>query len=96
MMNQDKLLDNKNVDSQVLFPNDTILNIFRNCVPNKYVTCDDKDLAQINENIKSKIKAENMPYQVYIKKSKWETGFCALEESVRNLNDLVLQTKTPY
>ena len=50
----------------------------------------------MNENIKSKIKAKNMPYQVYIKKSKWETGFCALEESVRNLNDLVLQTKTPY
>ena len=25
-----------------------------------------------------------------------ETDFCALEESVRNLNDLILQTKTSY
>ena len=50
----------------------------------------------MNENIKSKIKLKNMAYQVHIKKGKQETDFCALEESVRNLSDLILQTKTPY
>ena len=50
----------------------------------------------MNENIKSKIKAKNKLYQEYVKKGRQETDFCALEESVRNLNDLILQTKTSY
>ena len=95
-MNLDRLLDNKNVDSQVLILNDIILNIFRNIVPNKYVTFDDKDPVWMNENIKSKIEAKNKLYQEYVKKGRQETDFCALEESVRNLNDLILQTKTSY
>ena len=81
-MNWDRLLDNKNVDSQVLLLNDIISNIFRNFLPNRYVTCDDKDPVWMNENIKSKIKEKNKLYRVYVKKGRQETNFCALEESV--------------
>ena len=81
-MNWDRLLDNKNVDSQVLLLNDIISNIFRNFLPNRYVTCDGKDPVWMNENIKSKIKEKNKLYQVYVKKGRQETNFCALEESV--------------
>ena len=38
LVNWDRLLDSKNIDSQVLILND-ILNIFRNLVPNKYISC---------------------------------------------------------
>ena len=72
------------------------LNIYRNFVLNKLVTFDDKDPVWMNENIKSKIEAKNKLYQEYVKKGRQETDFCALEESVRNLNDLILQTKTSY
>ena len=96
LVNWDRLLDNKDVDSQVLILNDVILNIFRNLVPNKCVTFDDKDPVWMNENIKSKIKAKNKLYQEYAKKGSQEIDFCALEDSVRNLNDLILQTKTSY
>ena len=40
--------------------------------------------------------AKNKLYQEYIKKRRQEIGYCALEESGRNLNDLILQTKTTY
>ena len=50
----------------------------------------------MNENIKSKIKAKNKLYQQHVKKGRQETDFCALEKSIRNLNDLILQTKTSY
>ena len=50
----------------------------------------------MNENIKSKINANCKSYQVYVKKGRQETDFYALEESVSNLNDLILQTKTSY
>ena len=82
LVNWDRLLGNKNVDSQVLILNDIILNIFRNLVPNKYVTFDDKDPVWMNENSKSKIKAKNKLYQEYVKKGRQETDFCPLEESV--------------
>ena len=92
-MNWDKLLGNKNVDSQVLILNDVILNVFRNFVPNKCITCDYRDPLWKNENIKSKIKAKNKLYQVYVKKGRQETDFCALQESVRNLNDRYYKPK---
>ena len=61
-----------------------MLNIFRNFVPNRYVTYDNKNPVWMNENIKSKIKAKNKLYQVYIKKDRQENDFFALEDSVRN------------
>ena len=76
--------------------NGITLNILRNLLPNKYVTCDHNFLIWKNENIKSKIKTKNELYHVYAKICSQETDFCALEESVRNLKDLILQTKTCY
>ena len=52
-----------------------MLNIFRNLVPNKYVTFDDKDPVWMTENIKSKVKAKNKLYQECVKKGRQETDF---------------------
>ena len=43
--------------------NETILNVFRNYVPNKYITVDDKDPVWMNETIKSKIKTKKQTFQ---------------------------------
>ena len=96
LVNWGRLLGNKNVDSQVLILNEIILKVFRNFVSNNYVSCDDKDPVWMNKSIKSKIKAKNKLYQVYVKKGRQETDFCAFGKSVRNLNDLILQIKTSY
>ena len=42
-VNWEKLFDKKNVNAQVLKLNETTLNVFRNYVPSKYLTIDDKD-----------------------------------------------------
>ena len=52
-------LINQTLTKQVAAFNETILNVFRNYVPNKYITIDDKDPAWINENVKTKIKEKN-------------------------------------
>ena len=54
------------MNAQVVALNETILNIFRNYVPNKYITIDDKDPVWMNETIKSKIKAKKALYKKYI------------------------------
>ena len=40
---------------QVNLLNVLILNVFKNFVPNKFITCDDGDPPWINYNIKSKV-----------------------------------------
>ena len=41
--------------------------LFRNFVPNKIITCNDKDLIWMNEKIKSKVKSKNQLYKVEMK-----------------------------
>ena len=48
LVNWEMLFDQKSIEAEIATFNDTMLNIFRNFVPNKW----------INETIKSKIKAK--------------------------------------
>ena len=50
-----RLFANKTVHQQVNLLND-ILNAFTNFIPNKVITCDDRDPPWINDNIKNKIR----------------------------------------
>ena len=67
--------DKKDLDAQVKALNENILNVFRNYVPNKYITVDDKDLVWMNEIIKSKMKTKNKLYKLYIQNGKFESDF---------------------
>ena len=69
----ERLFDSKEINSQVTALNETILNVFRNYVPNKYITIDDKDLVWINEVIKSKIKVKNLFFKQYIQNGRLES-----------------------
>ena len=62
-VNWERLFDKKDLNSQVLTLNETILNVFRNYVPNKYITIDDKGPVWMNKIIKSKMKTKNKLYQ---------------------------------
>ena len=41
-VNWERLFNKKNLNAQVKALNETILNVFQNYVPNKYITVDDK------------------------------------------------------
>ena len=47
---------NKNVHKQVSIFNNTLMNIFTNYIPNKYITIDDRDPPWMNEALRNKIK----------------------------------------
>ena len=80
-----KALDLVNWDMQVLIFNETILNVFRNFVPSKTVTCNDEDTFWINEKIKSKIKSKSELYKIYIKNRKIKLIFKILKILSLNL-----------
>ena len=43
----------KNIDEQLKIFNVTIMNIFKNFIPDKVITCDDRDPPWLNEEVKN-------------------------------------------
>ena len=76
--------------------NETILNVFQNYVPNKYITIDDKDPVWMNEIIKSKIKTKNLYFKQDIQNGRFESDFIFLESLIIEINDLISSTKKLY
>ena len=96
LVNWERLFDQKSIDGQIATFNDTVLNTFRNFVPNKYITIDHKDPAWMNETIKSKMKAKNILYKKYIQNRRFESDFIFLENLLTELNELISSTKASY
>ena len=95
-VNWERLFDSKNINEQVIALNETILNVFRNYVPNKYITIDDNDPVWMNENIKSKIKTKNLLFKQYIQNGRFESDLVFLENLITEINELISSTKNLY
>ena len=81
---------------QVVAFNETILDIFRNYIPNKCVTVDDKDPLWMDETKKSKIKTKIILYKKYIQNGRFESNFVCLENIIIELNELISSTNTLF
>ena len=95
-VNWERLFDGKNINAQVISLNETILNVFRNYVPNKYRTIDDKDPVWMNEIIKSKIKTKNLLLKQYIQNGRFESDFVFLQALITEINELISSTRNVY
>ena len=93
LVNSERLFNKKKIDAQVAVFNETMLNIFRNYVPDKYVTINDKDPVWMNETIKLKIKAKNNMYNKYLQNGRYKSYFLLLETLITELNELINTTK---
>ena len=96
LINWERLFNNKNINEQVSILNETILNVFSNYVPNKYITIDDKDPVRMNETIRLKIKAKDNKYNKYLQNGRFESDFVLLETLITELNELIATTKALY
>ena len=96
MVNWERLFDKKNLNARVIALHETILKVFRNYVPNKYITVDYKDPVWMNEIIKSKMKAKNKLYKQYIKNGRFESDFVFIESLVNEINDSVSNAKNLF
>ena len=96
LVNWERLFSKKDINTQVSILNETILNVFSNYVPNKYITIDDKDPVWMNETIKLKIKAKDNMYKKYIQNGRFESDFVLLETLITELNKLGSTTKVLY
>ena len=95
-MNWERLLDSKNINEHVIALNETILNVFRNYLPDKYITVDDKDPVWMNEIIKSNIKTKNFLFNQYIQNGRFESDFVFIENLITEINEFISSTKNLY
>ena len=72
------------------------MNVFRNYVPNEYITIDDKDPVSMNETIKNKMKVRNNLFKQYKQNGRFESDFILNERLGNELSDLISQTKALY
>ena len=97
LVNWERLFSNKDINTQVSILNETILNVFSNYVPNKYITIEDKNPVWINKTIKLKIKAKGNMCKKYFQNGRFESDFVLLKTLIiTELNKLVSTTKMLY
>ena len=70
--------------------------MFRNYVPNKYITIDDKGPVWMNATIKNKMKVRKNLLKQYIQNGRFESDFILIERLGNELSDLICQTKALY
>ena len=91
-----RLFPNKTIHQQVNLLNDIILNVFTNFIPNKFITCDDRDPPWINDNIKNKIKWKNSMYKNYKRNSKKTEDYELFTKAVSEVSQLIEKSKNEY
>ena len=89
----ERLFNGKYINAQVTSFNETILNVFKNYVPNKHITIDDRDPVWMNDTIKAKIKTKNLLFKEYVKNKRFENDFDFLKALITDLNKLISSTK---
>ena len=92
----ENLFDGKNVNEQVHLFNETILNIFRNFIPNKIKTFDDNDPPWLNEQMKNLIRLKNKMFQLYLQNGKKQNDYILLQNADHQLSDLLNRNKNKY
>ena len=96
LLNWERLFDQEDINAQVTAFSETILNVFRNHVPNMYITVDDQDPVWMNETIKTKIQIKYELYKKDIQNGRFESDFVFLEHLINELNEIISSKKDLY
>ena len=85
---QGPLFHNKTVHKQVSVFTETLINIFSNFIPNKYVTFNDRDPPWMNDFVKTKIKFKNQLYNTY--------DYNMLHEAINDVSKIISKRNEEY
>ena len=87
---------NIDVNKQVEIFNSTILNIFKNYVPNEKIIVNEKDPPWITQTIKYRISQIHKLYDSFIYKGKRNADYESVIVATNNLNQLINNSKSEY
>ena len=89
-------MENLNVNAQVKFLTDCIINVFTNFVPNKKIICKDKNPPWMNSEIKLACKNKNKIYKRYVKHGRNIADQHSLYNLASYSANLISEAKSKY
>ena len=89
-------LSSLNIEEQIKFFNETLLNIFSNFCPHKTITCNDKDPPWLTDDIKRIIYFKDQAYRHYQRSNKTAQDYVILDNVSRHLNEQIELSKQEY
>ena len=90
------LFFNKSVPEQVSIFNDTLMNIFSNYIPNKFVIIGNTDPPWMTERIKNKMFKKNCIYKSYISNGKTAIDYQKLHDIGSEISQMISKRKKEY
>ena len=90
------LFKDKNIHEQVHFFDKTILNIFRNYIPNKTILCNNKDPSWFNTEIRKILSMKNKIFEQYIANGKYQTDYEQLQLISNSLAETIRSSKEKF
>ena len=94
--NWNKAFENLSTDAKVELLNETLLNIFRNYIPNKKVKCDYRHPPWMNDNIKRKLKERTKLIRYFDKNGQMKCDYDKILEKSAECNAEKFDTKKNY
>lgn len=88
MFNWEELFQNKNTHDQFKLFNVTILDIAHNYIPNKWITCNDKDPPWLNDQVKRLGDQENEIFKRYLKGGRPNSAYENLQTIAWDLTEV--------
>ena len=82
-MDWEFLISNKSANQRVITFNETVMNVFSNFVPNKFMTFNDQDAPWMTSSIKDKINYRSNIYRKYLKKDKQQVDYIKLQNRIK-------------
>ena len=82
-MDWEFLISNKSANQRVIIFNGTVMNVFSNFVPNKFMTFNDQDTPWMTSSIKDKINYRSNIYRKYLKKDKQQVDYIKLQNRIK-------------
>ena len=90
-VNWNSLFSHKNVHEQVSIFNQTLMNIFSNYIPNKFITTDDKDPPWMNEYIMRELMDKKVACKSFNTNNKSYVAYFKLQTASTELSKMILR-----
>ena len=94
--NWNRAFENLSVDEKVELLNDTLLNIFRNYIPNKKIKCDYRQPPWMTDNIKKSLKQRSKLTKIFYKHSQRNSVYIKVWEKSEECMSIISEAKKNY
>ena len=94
--NWTKAFENLSVDEKVQLLNETLLNIYRNFIPNKKIKCGYRQPPWMTDNIKKSLKERSRLTKLFYKNGQGKTDREKVLEKATECTNEILETKKNY